>query len=726
MPTSLQEQPGVASDAAHWDLGHFRLWQSTVPEIILYARRELVLAREQGQRYRASVIQMRKWVGGRYEVTGGSAVLGVFGVDDAREFDTEWTRAVLNRGYTASQHPRFLPLPVRDIRVTAMLNASGATESELPDTDNDSTTLVFKLSAVAARDWAGAILDRTRVSGSIRLSYAYPQMMPAAKATVTVHGASVYARLQAMLSSADDGTIYGRFDDLGAAWTSLVREGAIVLSLLNVAPDESARSRAELLDHLSEQAREQFFDILFVRYLPAGHDSGTFYALRWRSAAEVSNPTLTIAVEGWTWLTASLETEIAQLLRALDDSYLHAAYESVSVPVVVVVAAEPTVSNVAVSLDFGSIHAPEAPLFGATGGMRQFLLTTERPEQVRITCRTRVSFSPNNWPVLETTETASLAADGYTLVIRPASWIRRHTLYMYVRRGAHLLAPTEAAPDDYLTVTATCSAPYLARPLRSAVRITPQAPIEFTYPVPPGARPERATLGVIGMVEGQLVRAADLDLNEDEQAVYLLVDGTRVDLVGRSAVIGESDALAERLRSANAHPVFGDGVAPQAEDDEDIDVRIDSLPLIPQPTAVSCWAASLAMLVSVRELASTTPQDIAAEAGMDVDTGYGWGEIQHAVAAWNLVEEGPRSAMPDEWARLLDEWGAIWVVETGAPYHAVVLAGVHGNGQPDETYVTVHNPWPPGVGAVEVKTFLEFDREFGLGAGAGAAMVHVV
>jgi hypothetical protein len=66
------------------------------------------------------------------------------------------------------------------------------------------------------------------------------------------------------------------------------------------------------------------------------------------------------------------------------------------------------------------------------------------------------------------------------------------------------------------------------------------------------------------------------------------------------------------------------------------------------------------------------------------------------------------------------------VVEVGAPYHAVVLAGVQGDGTPEGTFVTVYNPWPPQVGAVETKSFLEFDQEFGLGAGADAAMVHAV
>jgi hypothetical protein len=274
-------------------------------------------------------------------------------------------------------------------------------------------------------------------------------------------------------------------------------------------------------------------------------------------------------------------------------------------------------------------------------------------------------------------------------------------------------------------VTATYTAPYLAAPIRAASRITPQGPVEFSYPVPPGAQPGRATVSAIGVVGGQLVNAPEMEVNDKDDAVYLLVQDNRVELVADKALIGESDPLAQRLRAAHARPVVVRGIAPAAEDFGELDVY-QQVELIPQPTDVSCWAASLAMVVSARDQASTAPETIAAEAGMDVYTGYAWPEIRNAVGAWNLVEEGPRSAMPEEWARLLEHWGPIWVVEVGAPYHAVVLAGVQGDGTPEGTFVTVYNPWPPQVGAVETKSFLEFDQEFGLGAGADAAMVHAV
>ena len=154
-------------------------------------------------------------------------------------------------------------------------------------------------------------------------------------------------------------------------------------------------------------------------------------------------------------------------------------------------------------------------------------------------------------------------------------------------------------------------------------------------------------------------------------------------------------------------------------------IHIDlDVPLIPQPTPLSCWAAALAMVVSYRDNTMYTPQEIANHAGMDLATGYGWTAISGAVLAWGLSETPPMSAMPPYWASLLEEHGPLWVVEVGAPYHAVVVKGMHGTGDPDSTEVWINNPWPPNQGAVEYKTFMDFEREFNLGAGAGAMIVH--
>ena len=137
-----------------------------------------------------------------------------------------------------------------------------------------------------------------------------------------------------------------------------------------------------------------------------------------------------------------------------------------------------------------------------------------------------------------------------------------------------------------------------------------------------------------------------------------------------------------------------------------------SVPLIPQPTGVSCWAASLAMLTSYRDNASYAPESIAQAANMDVDSGYGWSQIQNAVSTWGLNTEGPACGLPDYWATLLSNHGPVWIVEVGNPNHAVVVVGVNGDGTMEGTSITLNNPWPPNAGVVETKSFQQFESDF--------------
>ena len=141
-----------------------------------------------------------------------------------------------------------------------------------------------------------------------------------------------------------------------------------------------------------------------------------------------------------------------------------------------------------------------------------------------------------------------------------------------------------------------------------------------------------------------------------------------------------------------------------------------SLTLVPQPTDVTCWAASIAMLTG------KTVEEVCSEAGMTTTDGYGWPEIQQAVSMLGLTEVGPACGGPDYFAPMLER-SPLWIVEVGAPYHAVVLAGLNGGGNWDDTEATIYNPWPPGSGAIERKPFMEFANEYELGAGALAQIV---
>ncbi len=155
----------------------------------------------------------------------------------------------------------------------------------------------------------------------------------------------------------------------------------------------------------------------------------------------------------------------------------------------------------------------------------------------------------------------------------------------------------------------------------------------------------------------------------------------------------------------------------------DLAVNLD-VPLVPQPTPVSCWAASLTMVISYRDQASYAPETVAAQANMDVNTGYGWDDIKNAVTAWHLNTEGPACGLPQYWADLLQAHGPAWIVEVGNPNHAVVVVGVNGDGTPAGTTMTVNNPWPPNQGVVEQKAFNDFESDFELAPSPNAQVVY--
>lgn len=115
------------------------------------------------------------------------------------------------------------------------------------------------------------------------------------------------------------------------------------------------------------------------------------------------------------------------------------------------------------------------------------------------------------------------------------------------------------------------------------------------------------------------------------------------------------------------------------------------VPLIPQPNTTSCWAASMAMLVSHRDSAMVSPQQIADPAGMNLNSSYGWDILRRAIRHWGL-REYPATPALSEFAGLLRNNGPLWLVVTGAPTHAVVLTGSDG------TLFSWNDPWPPGVG----------------------------
>jgi V8-like Glu-specific endopeptidase len=162
------------------------------------------------------------------------------------------------------------------------------------------------------------------------------------------------------------------------------------------------------------------------------------------------------------------------------------------------------------------------------------------------------------------------------------------------------------------------------------------------------------------------------------------------------------------------------------------DIDLGDVALIPQPDKNSCWAASMAMLLSWRRKASFSPETLANEVGRSLASSYGW-DLLNAVRdryGFVVIPQPSNASVynaPRQWAEWLRNHGALWVVIVGAP-HAVVLAGIRGNlDDPSSVQVKVLNPWdtrvafdndevafhPANRGYTDWLPFADFAADFG-------------
>lgn len=678
MTTPIQTQVAVGADAARWDVGDHRIWESTEPGVLLYVRTDLRFATDSSGRPSATVTRYLKWTDDAgFVPTGGAATFGFLGVrpEDAAavlSLQDTWTRVIRASGYQGGD-PRYLPLPLRDAALVAELDAAEASGTA------DGTTLRVELTAAGATAWAAAITDRQAVAGTIRLSHTYPRLMPPATAVVQLHGRKVYIGLSTMLTKAADGELSGTAAEIRTAWAELVRTGAIEVSLSGAPADELVAVRDDLVD----QIRENLFDLMFVVRPDAT-------ALRWKRAADVPDLPLSVTVGGLTWLTETRSAGVTELLARLDSSVVRDVRSAVSVEAQVIVDPCDLVESVAVSLDFGELRPPVVLTFDKAGGQRTIVVTTEHPEQLTFEHQTRVVFSPSYLPVVSARGTTKPLDPA--VVISPDRWLVRQDIHLFVVEGTW-------HETDTVSVTARCEN------FLSSSAITPDTPVTVTYPAVEGS-PRRCTLTALGSVGGVLVQASR-ELPVAPGFVCLVVEN------GSLRIIDAADTFDQ----PRGKPLVRREVPPDAETRRDIAVTLP-VALVPQPTTVSGWAAALAMVAGAREKTVITAAQVTSDAAMDLDTSYDWPRIREAAGTWRLATEEPRDLAPRDWAALLRQWGPIWVARS---HRHVVVSGITGDGTPDGTQVRLNDPWPPSTGAVKHVTFTQFDREFG---GARTALVH--
>lgn len=711
MAATTQRQTAVALNPTSWVIGDYRFWESTDPGVILYARNTVTLATDASGRPIAAVTRYLAWDGEVFTTISGAATLGVAGVADAvlpdRSREEDWTRVLASRGYSGvapGESPRYFPLPVRDLSLTAQIDPREGTVQA----DPGGTILRLELTPAGITAWSDAMSGTHQVSGSARLTYSYPQLMEPRTATAFLHGAKAYTVLAGLLDRAADGRLTGSPTEVRDAWDELVRTEAIDVSF-----DGDSEPDPVTRDGLLGQVREHLFPSLFV---PKDVEAAA-YAFRWTRPTDVPDFPLSISVGGWTHLTRSLECRMADLVSELGPWAIHDVHETASVPTTVTVAPCDVVDAIAVSLDFGDVQPPSVMDFGRAGGSRTVIVATSKPQDLAIRHLTRANFAAPDWPVVSVT--GSVTAANTEIRIDPEKWVGRHELVLCVVQGGEVSVSALAA-DDSVAASIRFEHPLFSSAISSSTLLDPLAPVEFSHPMPASGGPGRCAIEVVGSVGGNLVHGKGV-IRDDEFTVFVIVETGTVRFVDASTLSREPDRLVRQLRARSGAVDLTEGARPESERVPLVSLDVAT---IAQPTAVSGWAAALAMVVSARDTSPVSPESAAARAGMDVRSAYDWPRIENAVSAWELTSSPFRLSGPREWATVLRRSGPVWLLDTRAVYDGIVVSGVSGDGTPDGTWLRVIEPWPVRVGTARTRTFEDLQHQFGGRAAERTVMVH--
>jgi hypothetical protein len=117
------------------------------------------------------------------------------------------------------------------------------------------------------------------------------------------------------------------------------------------------------------------------------------------------------------------------------------------------------------------------------------------------------------------------------------------------------------------------------------------------------------------------------------------------------------------------------------------------VPLIPQTTTKSCWAAAIAMIVSWATGKPLTPFEVALQSE-HVDQ-YTTGVLpldSDFFSAWDMVTEAPQTYTADGFMDLLETYGPIWIAAMVDAPHVRVVTGFEYGSDPYQGLVSINDP----------------------------------
>lgn len=574
MGTFLTESVPVSISGALGNVGKFKLYACDQPNVILYVARQPVLLLDRtGKPGVAVTIYSGQQADNSVKITGGAATICLNTAPELDAQSIEQAKALVAQlGAGDPRKLRFLPLTTQKGR--ALLNLpTVAGEADKKHNERDvgtpggSLSFLANLTETGALEWANAIKAKSRVNGDITLQYEYLRRVPDIGAEVRVHGTRIFEHLSAALDVSYNGFFYGGSAKLEAAWDALSRNGGIEVVFLNQGlPPDLEKLRQEMVTTFAKQAMQILFDQIFapmpqVAPAQAAHGGGVFgganFALKWQKKTDAIEMTQKIAFHGTTWLTDTMDVSLAALFGDLDPSCLTEVPAQQAFDSVVVVDADPMLSNVGVSLSYSEGHTPQAPVFNQDGGTQRYTVVSTAPANVMVNCIAKIDYAPPRWPVIPYTLSQRVSAGGNVIAIKTSAWVGRQTIMMLVREGDRMLPPEEWSMDDWLVLNVSYSGPHLPAAVRDSAHIDALTPIDFAYPLDPQQRPGVAKFSAFGMVGGKLVRAAEQVIPQDDTTVFILATrGGGIALITSQSQLPEDDTLAQDLRESKGRPVL--------------------------------------------------------------------------------------------------------------------------------------------------------------------------
>jgi hypothetical protein len=551
--SSFNEGLGVATSGVSWDVGDFKLFQSSRADTILFTKKQPTLSKDAEGKYHFSLFIYSEQTDDTYKITGGSVIFTLtsaiqYSQEELNKVKESWRTAIVSSGNGQNENPIFIPLRMESAKAQLLYDERIGTP-HIAHNDIEigiqggTNTFLINLTELGAQVCLQGIKEKKGLPFGVLFSYNYLRWLPRVSAEVRLDGKKAFEHFSTAFKTKYKNFFVAVRSEINTVWEKMHREGAITINFVGTGSPDVEKLKTELVTIFVEQAQKSWFGLLFEPTpdidpaSSSGASSGFFgggtHALKWVKIEDAVDLSLTINFDGWSPITQDTDVGGASLFTGVDESYVKEVQTQVSYPVSIVIDPDEMLENVGVSWNAkegeNQVSSPQSPVFTSEGGNKSYIVTSQKPDDVVISYTAEINYKPNNWPILKT-EGSEKGKEGRQISIKTASWVGRLSINMEIINGNAIVPHSQVSMDDYLTVNIMFEGPHLSVPIKESMRITPNEPLIFAYPIDIQGRPSKATMSIFGVVGGNLIQTSEQSLDLNTASINLLANKDGVEI----------------------------------------------------------------------------------------------------------------------------------------------------------------------------------------------------